>query len=222
MPFLLCFDLQMLWFVSGKWKYSFFRLCSSSCFAVQSQLWKCVQRVQFSAGQNQRLGNTSRTSSCRKTTLTSCVRKVLLKGRPSSRWAGWLAHMAWETTLKECPFKGLAWPSKGGRGGKAVQVEEQQAGQEGSHQQTIDAAFTKTRSIHRVFIFLLLISISFSRFLPFEMVDSNKFKALFAILVKRVNMKHSTTYSRQMEQYSAEILGQVKATITKFCTHRLL
>ena len=54
------------------------------------------------------------------------------------------------------------------------------------------------------------------------MVDSNKFKALFAILVKRVNMKHSTTYSRQMEQYSAEILGQVKATITKFCTHRLL
>ena len=50
------------------------------------------------------------------------------------------------------------------------------------------------------------------------MVDSNKFKALFAILVKRVNMKHSTTYSRQMEQYSAEILEQVKATITKFCT----
>ena len=50
------------------------------------------------------------------------------------------------------------------------------------------------------------------------MVDSNKFKALFAILVKRVNMKHSTTYSRQMEQYSAEILEQVKQTITKFCT----
>ena len=29
---------------------------------------------------------------------------------------------------------------------------------------------------------------------------------------------HFTTYSRQMEQSSAEILEQVKATITKFCT----
>ena len=54
------------------------------------------------------------------------------------------------------------------------------------------------------------------------MVDSNEFKAFVAILVKTVNMKHSTTYSRQMEQYSAEILEQVEATITKFCTHRLL
>ena len=146
MPFLLCFDLQMLWFVSGKWKYSFFRLCSSSCFAVQSQLWKWVQRVQFSAGQNQRLGDASRTSSCRMTTCTSCVRKVLLKGRPSSRWAGWLAHMAWETTLKECPFKGLAWPSKGGRGGEA--------GENTSRPRRINKPSTPpspswTRSIHR-------------------------------------------------------------------------
>ena len=54
------------------------------------------------------------------------------------------------------------------------------------------------------------------------MVDSNEFKAFVAILVKKVNMKHSTTYSRQMEQYLAEILEQVKVTITKFCTHRLL
>ena len=54
------------------------------------------------------------------------------------------------------------------------------------------------------------------------MVDSNKFKAFVAILVKTVNMKHSTTYSRQMEQYLAEILEQIKAMITKFCTHRLL
>ena len=68
----------------------------------------------------------------------------------------------------------------------------------------------------------MLISISFSRFLPFEIVDSKEFKAFVAILVKTVNMKHSTTYSRQMEQYSAEILEQVKATITEFCTHRLL
>ena len=50
------------------------------------------------------------------------------------------------------------------------------------------------------------------------MVDSNEFKAFVAILVKTVIMKHSTTYSRQKEQYSAEILEQVKATITKFCT----
>ena len=63
-----------------------------------------------------------------------------------------------------------------------------------------------------------MISISFSRFLPFEIVDSKEFKAFVAIIVKMVNMKHSTTYSRQMEQYSAEILEQVKATITKFCT----
>ena len=50
------------------------------------------------------------------------------------------------------------------------------------------------------------------------MVDSNEFKSFVAILDKTVNMKHSTTYSRQMEQYSAEILEQVKQTITKFCT----
>ena len=50
------------------------------------------------------------------------------------------------------------------------------------------------------------------------MVDSKEFKAFVAILDKTVNMKTSVTYSRQMEQYSAEILEQVKDTITKFCT----
>ena len=56
------------------------------------------------------------------------------------------------------------------------------------------------------------------RFLPFEMVDSYEFHAFVAELNSTINMKNSRTYSRQMEQYSAEILEQVKEVITRFCT----
>ena len=56
------------------------------------------------------------------------------------------------------------------------------------------------------------------RFLPFEMVDSNEFAAFVGILDKTINMKTSVTYSRQMEQYSSEVLEQVKETISKYCT----
>ena len=55
------------------------------------------------------------------------------------------------------------------------------------------------------------------RFLPFEMVDSYEFHAFVAELNSTINMKNSRTYSRQMEQYSAEILEQVKEVITRFC-----
>ena len=53
------------------------------------------------------------------------------------------------------------------------------------------------------------------RFLPFEMVDSNEFAAFVGVLDKTINMKTSVTYSRQMEQYSSEVLEQVKETISK-------
>ena len=56
------------------------------------------------------------------------------------------------------------------------------------------------------------------RFLPFEMVDSSEFKAFVGQLDKTINMKTAVTYSRQMEQYSAEVLEQVKVAISKYCT----
>ena len=47
------------------------------------------------------------------------------------------------------------------------------------------------------------------------MVDSNEFAAFVGVLDKTINMKTSVTYSRQMEQYSSEVLEQVKETISK-------
>lgn len=49
------------------------------------------------------------------------------------------------------------------------------------------------------------------------MVDSSEFKAFVAHLDKTINLKTSVTYSRQMQQYSFEVLKQVKETISKFC-----
>ena len=50
------------------------------------------------------------------------------------------------------------------------------------------------------------------------MVDSSEFKAFVGQLDKTINMKSAVTYSRQMEQYSGEVLEQVKEAISKYCT----
>ena len=43
-------------------------------------------------------------------------------------------------------------------------------------------------------------------YLSFNLVDSKEFKAFVELLDRRMNVKHSTTYAKQMAEYSKEIL----------------
>ena len=55
------------------------------------------------------------------------------------------------------------------------------------------------------------------RFVPFEIVNSQEFKNFVSELDKTINLKHSTTYSRQMKDFSADILEDVKKAVDEFC-----
>jgi hypothetical protein len=55
------------------------------------------------------------------------------------------------------------------------------------------------------------------KFVPFEIVNSQEFKNFVFELDKTINLKHSTTYSRQMKDFSAEVLDDVKKAVDEFC-----
>ena len=56
------------------------------------------------------------------------------------------------------------------------------------------------------------------KFIAFEVVDSYEFKNFVTELDKAINLKCSTTYSRQMEELSNEVLMDVKKAVKEFCT----
>ena len=56
-----------------------------------------------------------------------------------------------------------------------------------------------------------------SKFIPFEVVDSDEFKKFVTTLDKTINTKHSTTYSRQTEKFATEVLEDVKKAVDKYC-----
>ena len=63
-------------------------------------------------------------------------------------------------------------------------------------------------------LFLELIGCNF---LPFKLADSPEWKKLVESLDKSINLKHSTTYSKQMEKYCLELLGDVMKIIKDNC-----
>ena len=48
-------------------------------------------------------------------------------------------------------------------------------------------------------------------------MNNNEWKSFVEELDWTINLKHSTTYSRQMEDFSEEILLDVKKTVGEFC-----
>ena len=62
-----------------------------------------------------------------------------------------------------------------------------------------------------------LLELLASKFVPFEVVNSNEWKSFISELDKSINFKHATTYSRQMSDFSEEILVDVKKAVDEFC-----
>ena len=64
---------------------------------------------------------------------------------------------------------------------------------------------------------VVLLELLASKFIPFEVVNSDEWKNFVCELDKSINLKHSTTYSRQMSDFSEEILVDVKKAVDEFC-----
>ena len=62
-----------------------------------------------------------------------------------------------------------------------------------------------------------LIELLACKLLPFNLVDSEEFKNFITILNKTINLKHSTTYAKQLVKYSDDVLGQIKQLIKENC-----
>ena len=62
-----------------------------------------------------------------------------------------------------------------------------------------------------------LLELHTSNFMLFEVVNSDEWKSFVEELDRTINLKHSTTYSRQMEDFSKEILLDVKKAVDEFC-----
>ena len=61
-----------------------------------------------------------------------------------------------------------------------------------------------------------LLELHTSNFMLFEVVNSDEWKSFAVELDGTINLKHSTTYTRQMEDFSEEILLDVKNQWTSF------
>ena len=56
-----------------------------------------------------------------------------------------------------------------------------------------------------------------ANFLPFSLADSPEWKTLIEHLDKSINLKTSTTYSKQMKNYCLELLAKVMKIIQERC-----
>ena len=62
-----------------------------------------------------------------------------------------------------------------------------------------------------------LLELLASKFIPFDVVNSVEFKNFVGVLDKSMNFKHAVTYSRQMGEFSEDILVDVKKAVDEFC-----
>ena len=63
----------------------------------------------------------------------------------------------------------------------------------------------------------LFVELLASNLLPFSLADSPEWHKIVEFLNKTVNIKTSTTYSKQTEKYAAEIMADVKKMISDLC-----